>query len=55
MEALEMFTGLVLLPMQGPLSFEHMVRISALRSVSGGKALADTYESDVRAGRLPRQ
>ena len=55
MEALEILTGLVLRPMQGPLSFEHMVRISALRNVSGGKSLAETYEADVRAGRLPRQ
>lgn len=55
MEALEMITGLVLRPMQGPLSFEHTVRIFALRNAPwDGKARAAEYESDVRAGRVPR-
>lgn len=53
--ALEAFTGMILRPMQGPLSFEQQVRIDALRhSPWDGKALAEAYEADLRAGRVPR-
>ena len=53
--ALEAFTGMILRPMQGPLTYEQTVRLSALRHAPyEGKALAATYEADLRAGRIPR-
>ncbi len=53
--ALEAFTGMILRPMQGPLSFEDTVRIQALRNAPWeGKARAADYEADLRAGRVPR-
>ena len=55
MDALEMLTGLVLRPMQGPLTQEQEQELATLKCVRWeGKALAERYESDIRAKRIPR-
>ena len=53
--ALEAFTGMILRPLQGPLTHEQEVRLMTLKNAPyGGKALAAIYETDLRAGRVPQ-
>jgi hypothetical protein len=55
MEALEMITGMVLRPMQGPLTQAQEQELRTLKNIRlEGKALAERYESDLRAKRIPR-
>jgi hypothetical protein len=53
--ALEAFTGMILRPMQGPLTHAQEIKLMTLKHTPWeGKALAATYEADLRAGRVPR-
>lgn len=55
LQALEAFTGMVLRPMQGPLTHSQEQHLMTLKQVRwDGKALAERFESDLRAGRTPR-
>lgn len=55
MEALEMFTGMVLRPMQGPLPFAQELELMTLKNTPwDGKALAESYETALRMKRTPR-
>ena len=53
--ALETLTGMILRPMQGPLTHEQEIRLMTLKNTPwDGKALAATYEADLRARRVPQ-
>lgn len=51
-KAFEALTGVILRPMQGPLTFAQICAMQRLASDRWeGKRLAQVYESEIRAGR----
>ena len=53
--ALEALTGMILRPMQGPLTHSQEIQLMTLKHAPWDvKARAADYETNLRAGRVPR-